>query len=100
MLESPCLKGVCQLLFPEAKYEGAHPLIYKIGLGLKVMRNGFDALLQSVRQLAPVAPPTHGLIYLIQYPETSGQPRKVGLAIRRENGIRQRGAGGREREAG
>ena len=60
----------------------------------------FDALPQPIRQLAAVTSPTHGLVHLVQDSETSGQPRKIGLVIRREDGIGQRRDGGREREAG
>ena len=93
-------KAVRQLPSPGVGSEGAHPLIHKISLGLKMVGYGFDALLQSIRQLAPVTPPTHGLVHLVQHLETSGQPRKVGLIIRREDGVGQRRVGGREREAG
>ena len=74
MLESPCLKTFRQLLLLEVISEGAHPLIYKVGLRLKVLGYSFDALLQPIRQFAPVAPPTHGLVHFIQRLEASGQP--------------------------
>jgi len=85
---------------PKVKLKASHPLIHKISLGLKMLGYSFDALFQPIRQLAPVAPPTHGLVHLIQHLETSGQPRKVGLIVRGENGIRQRWNRGCEREAG
>jgi len=74
MLESPCLKETRRLQFQQVKSEGSHPLIYKIGLGLKMLGYSFDALSQSIRQLAPVAPPTHGLVHFIQHLEASSQP--------------------------
>jgi len=37
-----------QLLLLEVKPEGTHPLIYKIGLGLKMLGYSFDALLQPI----------------------------------------------------
>ena len=96
MLESSCLKGTCRLPFRKVVLEGSYPLIYKISLSLKMLGYSFDPLFQPIRQLAPVAPPTHGLVHLIQHLETTGQPCKVGLVVRRDNGIGQRWNGGRE----
>jgi len=74
MLESPCLEEARRLKFQKVKSERSYPLIYKIGLGLEMLGYSVDALSQPIRQLAPIAPPTHGLVHLIQHLETSSQP--------------------------
>lgn len=71
------------LVVSKGESEGSHPLVHQICLGLKMLGYSVNALFQPIRQLAPVTPPTHRLVHLVQDSESSSQPRKIGLIIRR-----------------